>query len=203
MAETRMKKDTLEHVLAATWQMLTRGAAHFNDPFHQPVLATGRSDGCGVRTVILRHADQTERTLICYADVRSTKIAEIEQFGCAGWLFYHPRKKIQVRIHGSATVHADDPVAQAQWKRVKGFSRLSFCTDQPPGTLLERPSSGLSERLLKDLPKLMTGNAGRDHFAVIKGRVATMDWLQLRPSGNIRARFQWDTDLLDASWIVP
>ena len=124
-------KDTLEQVLASTWAMLIRGATHSSDPFHEPVLATGRSDDCGVRTVILRHADETQRTLICYADARSAKIAEIEQFGRAGWLFYYPRKKIQVRIHGPATVHTADPIAEAQWRRVKGFSRLSFCTEQP------------------------------------------------------------------------
>jgi len=196
-------KDTLKHVLASTWAMLTRGAAHSSDPFHEPVLATGNADGCGLRTVILRRADETRRILICYADARSTKIAEIEHSGCAGWLFYHPRKKIQVRIHGAATVHTNDATAEAQWERVKGFSRLSFCTEQPPGTPLLRPSSGLSERLLKDLPKLISSNAGREHFAAIIGHVAYMDWLQLRPSGNLRARFQWDADLPDASWIVP
>jgi pyridoxamine 5'-phosphate oxidase len=197
------RKDTLDQVLASTWALLARGASHSSDPFHEPVLVTGRSDGCGMRTVILRHADETGRTLICYADARSAKIAEIEQCGCAGWLFYHPPKKIQVRIHGPATVHTNDSTAEAQWKRVKGFSRLSFCTEQPPGTPLSAPSSGFSERLLKDLPNLMSSNAGREHFAAIIGRVDYLDWLQLRPSGNIRARFEWNADLRDASWIVP
>ena len=196
-------KDTLDQVLASTWAMLERGATHSTDPFHQPVLATGRSDGCGLRTVILRHADETERTLICYSDDRSTKIAEIEQSGCAGWLFYHPRKMIQVRIHGRATVHTTDAIADELWKHVKGFTRLSFCTEKAPGTPLSKPSSGLSERLLKDLPNLMSSYAGRDHFAAIIGRVKVLDWLQLRPSGNVRARFQWKDDRLDASWIVP
>jgi pyridoxamine 5'-phosphate oxidase len=196
-------KDSLDQVLTSTWKMLAKGATRSTDPFHQPVLASGRSDGCGLRTVILRHVDQAKRTLICYADERSPKISQIEQSGCAGWLFYHPRKMIQVRIHGATAVHTTDAIADHWWSRVKGFTRLSFCAEQPPGTPLSRPSSGISQRLLKDLPNLMTGNAGREHFAAIVGRVEYLDWLQLRPSGNVRARFQWQDERLDASWIVP
>jgi hypothetical protein len=196
-------KDPLEQVLASTWAMLKKGVTRSTDPFHRPVLATGESDGCGLRTVILRHVDPTGRTLVCYADDRSAKISEIEQSGNAGWLFYHPRKMIQVRIHGAASIHTADATADHWWLRVKGFTRLSFCAEKPPGTSLSQPSSGISQRLLKDLPNLMTGNAGREHFAVIVGQVEYLDWLQLRPSGNVRARFQWTSDCLDASWIVP
>ena len=196
-------QDTLEHVLTSTWAMLGRGARRSTDPLHQAVLATGKADGCGLRTVILRHVDQAKRTLICYADDRSAKINEIQESERAGWLFYHPRKMIQVRIHGAVSVHTTDTVADRWWSQVNGLTRLSFCTEQPPGSPLSRPSSGISQRLLKDLPHLMSSNAGRDHFAVIVGRVACLDWLQLRPSGNVRARFQWKDDRLDASWIVP
>lgn len=196
-------KDTLDQVLASTWAMLLKGARRSRDPMHQAVLATAKSGGCGLRTIILRHVDQTGRSLVCYADHRSQKIGEIEQSGCAGWLFYHPRKMIQVRIHGTASVHTTDAVADHWWSTVKGFTRLSFCAEQPPGTPLSRPSSGISQRLLKGLPNLMAGNAGREHFAAIVGQVDDIDWLQLRPTGNVRARFQWNDGRLSASWIVP
>ncbi|BBO91049.1 pyridoxamine-phosphate oxidase [Desulfosarcina ovata] len=197
------KKDSLDHVLVSVWAMLARGATRVTDPFNRPALASGNSSGCGVRTVILRQADEAGRRLICYADVRSPKIAEIEACGSIQWLFYHPRKMVQVRVAGPATVHTDDATAEAQWNRVKGFSRLSYCAERPPGSVLDRPSSGLSARLRNDLPRLMQSNAGRKNFAVIQGQVALIDWLKLRPSGNVRARFQWDADGLKASWTVP
>ncbi|VTR68074.1 Predicted pyridoxamine-phosphate oxidase [Desulfosarcina cetonica] len=197
------KKDSLEHVLQSVWALLGRGAAHFSDPFNRPALATGHATGCGVRTVILRQADADGRQLICYADLRSPKIGEIKACGRAQWLFYHPRKMVQVRISGRVTVHSGDATAEAFWKRVKGLSRLNYCAEQPPGSPLDQPSAGLSARLLKDLPNLMDSNAGRDHFAVIIGRVETIDWLRLRPSGNVRARFQWEDGHLQASWVVP
>ena len=203
MAIRNWDKASLDDVFDSAWAMLKRGAARSTDPFHRPVLATGRSDGCNLRTVILRHADAAGRTLICFADLRSPKIAEIREFGQAGWLFYHPRQATQLRIHGPASVHSHDSIADALWKRVGGFSRLNFCTAAAPGTPLERPSSGLSTRLLKDLPKALRGDAGRENFAAIVGRVARMDWLKLRPSGNLRARFGWEADRLEASWIVP
>ena len=103
------KWDTLDGVLDKIWLMLEQGAAHADDPFHWPVLGTKAKEGCSLRTVILRRVSVPDRILVCYSDARSVKVQEIMICSQASWLFYHPEKKIQVRISGHTKLHARDP----------------------------------------------------------------------------------------------
>jgi pyridoxine/pyridoxamine 5'-phosphate oxidase len=94
------KWDTLDGVLDKIWLMLEQGAAHSDDPFHWPVLGTTAKEGCSLRTVILRKVNVPERILVCHTDARSAKVQEIMKSSQTSWIFYHPKKKIQVRISG-------------------------------------------------------------------------------------------------------
>ena len=103
----REKWDTLDGVLDNIWLMLEQGAANSKDPFHWPALGTTTKEGCSLRTVILRKVNVPERILVCYTDARSAKVQEIVNCSQTSWLFYHPKKKVQVRISGHATLHAN------------------------------------------------------------------------------------------------
>ena len=74
-----------------------------------------------------------ERTLTCFSDARAAKVGEIREHGHVQWLFYHPRKQIQLRISGPAAVHTDDRVADACWAQVNGFSRPQLLHRTSPG----------------------------------------------------------------------
>ena len=203
MTESETDQEALEQILSLVWDLLAKGVSRSRDPMHCPALATGSAQGCNVRKVILRHADEKARTLICFSDARAAKVGEIREHGHVQWLFYHPRKQIQLRISGQATVHTDDQAADIHWERVKGLSRLNYCTEQAPGTRVDEPSSGLPARLARQLSNLVHTNAGRPNFAVIVGRVETIDWLRLSKTGNTRARFNWEAGRLEACWVVP
>jgi hypothetical protein len=130
-------------------------------------------------------------------------VGEIENLPQTGWLFYHPEKKIQVRLSGRATLHAHDAFADRQWADTGVTSRLNYCASRPPGTPIDNPSSGLPDFLLKKLPTLMETEMGRKHFLAIATRVDAIDWLRLKITGNRRARFEWENDKLHATWLVP
>ena len=195
--------NNLQGVLENTWRLLEQGAIRSDDPFHWPVLGTVLNKECSLRTVILRQAVAEDRTLVCHTDSRAPKVKEIRNQPQASWLFYHPEKKIQVRISGQATLHDDDPFADQQWADSSVTSRLNFCASQPPGTPLDKPSSGLPDFLLKKVPTFMQTEMGRKHFMAIAVKVYSMDWLMLKITGNRRARFEWDGDTLNANWLVP
>lgn len=198
------KKDSaLEGILDEVWVMLQNGAKQSDDPFHIPVLGTIEKAGCGLRTVILRHVQVSERILICHTDARSPKVQEIMNCPQVNWLFYHPQKKVQLRVSGRATLHAHDPLADRQWRLSGLTSRLNYCASEPPGTPLENPSSGLPDFLRNKIPTLLETKTGRKNFMVISARVDAIDWLKLKLSGNRRARFQWDQNRLYATWLVP
>jgi pyridoxamine 5'-phosphate oxidase len=195
--------DTLGGVLVQIEKMLTRGASHFNDSFHWPVLGTTGENGCSQRSVILRGYQQKERLLVCHTDSRATKAQEIELDSRVSWLFYHPKKKIQLRITGKAALHTDDQFADAQWTAASKMNRLNYSTSEAPGTVISKPSTGLPELVLNKLPTLLESESARGNFMSISCRFDSIDWLLLSPLGNRRAFFQWTGEEMSASWIIP
>ena len=197
------KWHTLEDVLEGIWRMLDRGVSHYRDPFHWPVLATTGSKGPELRCVILREFSRSDRVLVCHTDARAAKVREIARHSKISWLFYHPQKKVQLRITGHATLHADDDFADRQWAASRLSNRLNYLATEPPGTPIDNPSSGWPDFLRHRAPTLLDTERGRQHFAAIACRIDAIDWLVLRLSGNRRARFQWDAAGLHANWRVP
>ena len=203
MKTKKEKWDTLGGVLDKIWLMLEQGATDPDDPFHWPVLGTTSKNGCNLRTVILRKVNVSKRILVCCTDVRAAKVQDIKNDSQTGWLFYHPIKKIQLRISGRTTLHAHDTYADRQWADTKITSRLNYCTSQPPGTPIDKPSSGLPDFLLNKIPTLLETERYRKNFMVIAVHIFSIDWLLLKITGNRRALFEWDKDRLRSTWLVP
>ena len=203
MPKKKIKWDALDDVLKEVWKMLARGVTHSNDAFHWPVLGTTASNRISLRTVILREFIAADRVLVCHTDARAEKVHEIKQSPNISWLFYHPERKVQLRISGQSTLHTDDQFAEAQWAATKLASRLNYCTTEAPGTVIDKPSSGPPDFLLKKAPTLLESQHGRNHFMAIACRIESMDWLRLSTMGNRRARFEWNEDGLHATWLVP
>ena len=197
------KSEDLDGLLDKIWLMLEQGATHSNDPFHWPVLGTKSSAGCSLRTVILRQVKVPERILVCHTDARSAKVQEIMNCAQTSWLFYHPKKKIQLRILGNATLHALDSYADRQWANTGITSRLNYCTSQLPGARIDKPSSGLPDFLLNKIPTILETERCRKNFIVITVHIFSIDWLLLKITGNLRALFEWDKDRLRSTWLVP
>ncbi|MBW2624473.1 MAG: pyridoxamine 5'-phosphate oxidase family protein, partial [Deltaproteobacteria bacterium] len=189
MRKKKAARETLDTVLNDIWKMLEQGASRFNDPFHWPVLGTRGEHGNSLRTVILRQLLRPERILVCYTDARAPKARQIRDFSKVSWLFYHPKKKIQLRISGQAELHADDEFAHERWANIRAPSRLDYNTKQPPGTPVDRPSSGLPDFLREKIPSLLDSGQGRANFMVISCRIEAIDWLRLKATGHCRARF--------------
>jgi hypothetical protein len=203
MKKKPRKWDTLDEVLAEIWTMLKRAVTRFNDPFHWPVLTTTAEDGCRSRTVILRQFNRLERVLVCHTDARAAKVHEIANCAKVSWLFYHPKKKVQLRIAGQATLHADDQFADQQWSATKITSRINYCSVEPPGFIIDKPSSGLPDFLRNKVPTLLESERGRKNFLAIACRIDSIDWLVLRALGHRRARFDWAENELNAEWLIP
>jgi pyridoxamine 5'-phosphate oxidase len=203
MRKKHGKWDTLDGVLNQIWRMLERGVRRFNDPFHWPALGTFAEGSVGLRTVILRQFTVDDRILVCHTDARAEKVREISNSARVSWLFYHPKRKVQLRISGPATLHADDEFADRQWTATKITSRLNYCAVIPPGSAIETPSSGIPDFLINKVPSLLETERGRKNFMAIAGRIESMDWLVLSRLGNRRARFDWDENGLNAKWLIP
>lgn len=197
------KIANLNDVLNQSWRLLHSGACNFRHPFYRPSLATMAGNKPEVRTVILRGFSEKERTLICYCDSRSPKISQIRSNPHVSWLFYHRKMWLQLRLSGTAVVHTDDEAAESQWKRVSPTSRINYCSESPPGSLIEKPTLDPSRLLRDKATKLLDHQEARKNFAIIVCRFDQMDWLLLKLTGHLRARFHWIDNLMEASWVVP
>jgi len=197
------KWNTLDDILNSIWTMLKRGVTDFTDPFHWPVLGTAGSSGCKMRTMILRQVVVSERMLVCHTDARSPKVEAIRSNPAISWLLYHPEKRVQLRLSGQATLHADDRFADEQWRNTRITSRINYCAVEPPGTPVGKPSSGLPDFLKNKVPTLLESERGRKYFMAIACRIDSIDWLKLQLTGNRRARFDWDESGVHARWLVP
>jgi pyridoxamine 5'-phosphate oxidase len=199
----RKKWGTLDGVLNEVWSMLKRGATHFNDPFHRAVLGTVGGHGSSLRMVILREVILADRILVCHTDARAAKAQEITESDTASWLFYHPKKKIQLRIAGRAKLHTEDRFADGQWEATGVASRFNYGTTEHPGTPIDQPSSGLPDFLLNKVQSAMKSESVRKNFMAISCGIDSVDWLRLSTVGHRRARFEWDENGLKATWLVP
>jgi len=203
MTKNKDKWDTLDGILNEVWNMLKRGATRSNDPFHWPVLGTSGKKGCSLRTVILRQFLLPERLLVCYTDARSEKVKEIKDFSQTSWLFYHPKRKVQLRITGPTTLHGHDRYADEIWSAIPISHRFNYGAKEPPGTSIEHPSSVSPEFFSDKARMIMNSDIGREHFMVIRCRMDELDWLRLSPLGNRRARFDWDEMDMKSTWMEP
>lgn len=195
--------STLEDVLESSWKLLHDGVRDFKNPFHHGGLTTLDGNKPRARMVILREFSENDRLLICHCDVRSPKVSEITDNPNTSWLFYDPKKWLQLRLSGTASVHTDDNTAEAQWGKVRIHHRINYCAEMPPGSPVSKPTTGLPDLLRDKGHKILDGSEARKNFATIVCRFDEMDWLLLKLTGHIRAKFRWEDDRMDASWVIP
>lgn len=195
--------STLDDVLESSWRLLHEGARNFRDPFHQATLTTMDGNKPQSRIIILREFIEENRTLICHCDARGSKVSQIRDNPNVSWLFYNSDKWLQLRLSGTASVHTDDRTAESQWEKVRFHHRINYCAEIPPGSPTEKPTSGIPDFLRDKAPKILDIPEARKNFAAIVCRFNEMDWLLLKLTGHIRAKFTWKDNRRDASWVIP
>ncbi len=192
----------LEALLLKIWQRIERGALVRRDPFHFPVVGTVGSDGCSIRTMVLRAASQLDRTLVFHVDLRSPKIAQIRLNPKVAIHFYSHEEKFQLRLQSFAKISTDDEIAEWSWQKTALIARRIYC-GKPPGLPSPVPDPGYPEHLRERAPTQEESEAGRANFAVISCEVFEIDYLCISQHGHIRARFLWKGGNFSGAWLTP
>jgi len=193
----------LERVLPAAWKMLHKGVGRYRHPFHRAVLSTVNDNTPELRSVILRGFSEHDRILIFHCDIRSAKVQQIRENPNVSCLFYHPKKWLQLRFSGIATVHSDDETAETEWEKMKLSSRVNYGADSPPGSRTQTPVSGPTVFPHGGASRRFEHSHARRNFAVMVCRFDHLDWLHLKLTGHKRAIFHWENNRLEASWVIP
>ena len=186
----------LDEVLANAWVLLAQGVASRKHGFHHAAVATiGVSGWPRIRTVILRAADSAERVLRFHTDVRSQKCRDLAANPNVGLVLYDEPSRTQVRVEGTATLHADDALADSSWKAAQPMSKITYGIMPEPGLAIASPD-------LISMPEPQTDvEWARKHFVVVKVQVQTLQWLYLKQGGQRCAVFDFVRGT--RTWTVP
>ena len=136
-----------------------------------------------VRMVVKRKVDQ-DLTLTFFTDTRSPKVKQIQQNEKVSALFYHPEKKLQIRMNGEAQLLAEEEVTLQQFLRQikqSGFLK-DYMTMQAPGSALEEEAEVLF--------------GSQVHFSAISIMPVYIDVLQLGVDRHLRSAYS----LVRGSW---
>jgi pyridoxamine 5'-phosphate oxidase len=184
--------EELDRVLEQSWRAIEVGSLDSDSMFHTAIVSSTGLSGPGLRTVVLRHVNRETRSLVFHTDSRSSKVAEIELCSQINWLFYDPACGIQIRANSAATIHHDNDVAVALWKKIPANSRENYAHPIAPGMPLTSEDSPL---LLEEQSRL--------NFMVVDCKVTSIDWLKITEQGNLRAQFTWQEQSWKGVWVAP
>jgi pyridoxamine 5'-phosphate oxidase len=186
----------LDTALSSCWTLLGRGVADRRHGFHHPVVANISAAGkARARVVILRHADSETRVLRFHTDVRSQKWEELRQNAAVAIALYDETARVQIKIDGRASLHADDSLADAAWASSQKMSRVTYGTSPAPGTFAARGDA--FSMPIEDAEIA----AGRANFGAVVIHIEKLEWLFLRHGGHRRAVFDFVANT--AQWLVP
>ena len=199
-----IKPDTLDTVLADIWMRLVRGGADRRSAFHTPVVASVDAEGLPQqRVMVLRKCVEADATMRFHTDLRSAKVGEIAGGRRVNVLGYDPAAKIQIRASGLAIVMDKGDVADAAWLASSPSSRRCYLTRYGPGSVTDKPISGLPASLESRVPERSETEAGRINFAVLTVTLDKLEWLYPAHDGHVRARFAHQPDGWGGQWLIP
>ncbi|MEO1257158.1 MAG: pyridoxamine 5'-phosphate oxidase [Bacteroidota bacterium] len=180
------------------WQMalseLRRANADRRHPFRNTVLATSRHNIPSQRTVVMRKF-KSDHSILIYTDSRSQKCLELgaHQESAAALLFWHPKKKLQIRLAGYISQLEAEEEKRSHWSNVPVVSKKSYTTTKPPGTVIESPLSVGYDTSFDD---------GRN-FSMLHFHPISIEVLQLNEEMHLRAGFALENGDWNGHWLVP
>jgi pyridoxamine 5'-phosphate oxidase len=199
-----IKPNTLDAVLTDIWMRLVRGGADRRSAFHTPVVASIDAGGMPQqRVMVLRKSIEADATMRFHTDLRSAKVHEIQGGARVCVLGYDAAAKIQIRAGGFANVTGAGDAADAAWIASSPSSRRCYLTRYAPGSVADKPMSGLPISLENRVPERSETESGRVNFAVLTVKLDTLEWLYLAHDGHVRARFESEDGAWKGQWLIP
>ena len=193
--------ENLEEIQNKYWSMLDDAVTNRSSPFRIPVFMCAHQDEIDGRIVVLRKSDRSNNLLQFHTDLRSPKVAILKENNKASLLFYDKEEKIQLRIKVDCEINNQNSTTEDSWKKTQHISRRCYLTDSPPGTISEKPTSGMISKL-EDFDYTMDQSEdGYKNFTVIKCKIKSIEWLYLAAKGHRRAKFDLESN--KSAWLVP
>ena len=191
----------LKEIQNKYWSMLEEAVVNRGSPFRIPVFICTNQNEIDGRIVVLRKSDRKNNILQFHTDFRSSKVNIIKQNNNASLVFYDKEEKIQLRVKVSCIVNNQNNITDEAWKKTQHISRRCYLTDDAPGTISKKPTSGMISKLEDFDYTMEQSEVGYKNFTVIQCKIQSFEWLYLAAKGHRRAKF--DIEKKTESWLVP
>ena len=193
--------EDFKEIKKKIWSMLENAVTDRSSPFRIPVFICGDQSDLDGRIVVLRKADNKNNLVQFHSDIRSDKIEKLKKSSKAAMLFYDKEEKIQVRLKVQCTINHNNEIAKESWSKTQHISRKCYLVENGPGTVSDKPTSGLKPELDNfDFTKEKS-EEGYKNFTVIQCKIKSIEWLYLAAKGHRRARF--DIEKNKDIWLIP
>ena len=191
----------LKEIQNKYWSMLEDAVVNRGSPFRIPVFICTDKNEIDGRIVVLRKSDRKNNILQFHTDFRSSKVNILKQNNNASLVFYDKEEKIQLRVKVSCIVNNQNNITDEAWKKTQHISRRCYLTDDAPGTISKKPTSGMISKLEDFDYTMEQSEVGYKNFTVIQCKIQSFEWLYLAAKGHRRAKF--DIEKKTESWLVP
>ncbi|WP_162419480.1 pyridoxamine 5'-phosphate oxidase family protein [Cyclobacterium roseum] len=184
--------DSLATIWDTVRHELHRGARDSKHPFRFVTMATLSAEQPDSRYVVLRQLDEN----LCFhifTDSRSHKVNQLIHNPAVTLLFYHPRKRCQVKVQGTARIHQQDSLSKTHWETVQGDAQKAYQGLIPPGKEVANPGAA----------HVWMEEKGDAHFTVVVIEASTIECLQLDGLRHLRNRFYKEGDEWKSNWLAP
>ena len=189
--------NSLELTLIEAENLISDGVGNSKSLFHTPVLSTFVDKTISTRTVVLREFDSKNRTLRFHTDNRSGKIEELKENSISSVHGYDPELKVQIRLKGKTSLHINDEISKKAWAKSREMSKMCYSVKDSPGIKISSPEPF---DLIKEEIDI---ELGYDNFAVLLFHYDSLEFLFLKGAGHRRSLFDWSSDQLKSSWLIP
>ena len=195
--------NNLDEVYSKTWKLLNEGLRNRDASFHIPVFICGDKNKFDGRIVVLRGVDKKEKKIWFHSDIRSNKVKILKSNSKSNLIFYDKSEKIQLRISGKVKINHLNNVSKKAWTKTVHMSRQCYLGNKAPGSNVNIPTSGLSEKIDNLKYTLEESEIGYKNFCVIETYIKSIEWLYLAAKGHRRAYFDLNKKQLEKKWLIP
>jgi hypothetical protein len=189
--------NSLELTLLEAENLISDGVENTKSMFHTPVLSSFVEKTISTRTVVLRDFDSKNRTLRFHTDSRSGKIEELNENSISSVHGYDPDLKLQIRLKGKTSLHIDNEISKKAWAESREMSKMCYSVKDSPGNKISSPEPF---DLIKEEINI---ELGYNNFAVLHFSYDSLEFLFLKGAGHRRSLFDWSSDQLESSWLIP
>ena len=202
MTEEVSYYENFEEIEKKVWALLNNAVKDRSSEFRTPVFICGDDKDLDGRVVVLRKAESEKSFLQFHSDIRSSKIEKIKKNPNCAILFYGKEEKIQLRLKVNCEINYKNEITKTSWEKTGHVSRKCYLVTRGPGTVSEKPTSGLVGKFNDfDFTK-EESEQGYKNFCVIKCKIESIEWLYLAAKGHRRALINLNGNK-KFSWLVP